>query len=188
MRGLPRYICPLHLLTHCIRAHTIGGISRGYKHSHQLWDKGERIRQYKYLTIYTDTENPYRYRNSLHLTVLSNWHCVHSVRSWVHVTVLCPSVCPSMGPQQQTQCCRFAVVGPAGRRYWSIVARPVVSSSGSWMRAVPVCELMGGQRGLSPPVLQLITPSPRNFCPHGVGATPLVARLSNYCSCLPFTV
>ena len=32
----------------------------------------------------------------------------------------------------------------------------------------------GGQRGLSPPVLQLITPSPRNFCPHGVGATPLL--------------
>jgi len=28
-----------------------------------------------------------------------------------------PSVCPSMGPQQQTRCCRFAAVGPAGRRY-----------------------------------------------------------------------
>jgi len=35
---------------------------------------------------------------------------------------VCPFVCPSMGPQQQTRCCRFAVVGSAGRRYRSIVA------------------------------------------------------------------
>ena len=28
-----------------------------------------------------------------------------------------PSVCPSMGPQQQTRCCRFVTVGPAGRRF-----------------------------------------------------------------------
>jgi len=27
------------------------------------------------------------------------------------------SVCPSMGPQQQTRSCKFAVVGTAGRRY-----------------------------------------------------------------------
>jgi len=38
-----------------------------------------------------------------------------------------PSVCPSFslsqpGPQQETRCCRFAAVGPAGRRYRSIAA------------------------------------------------------------------
>ena len=38
---------------------------------------------------------------------------------------VCPFVCPSMGPQQQTRCCRFAVVGSAGRRYRSIGARVV---------------------------------------------------------------
>jgi len=32
------------------------------------------------------------------------------------------SVCPSMGPPQQAQCCSFAAVGPAGRRYRSIAA------------------------------------------------------------------
>jgi len=33
-----------------------------------------------------------------------------------------PSVCPSIDPQQQTRCCRFAAVGPAGRSYRSIAA------------------------------------------------------------------
>ena len=32
------------------------------------------------------------------------------------------SVCPSMGPQQQTRCCRFAAAGPAGRIYRLIAA------------------------------------------------------------------
>ena len=31
-------------------------------------------------------------------------------------------VCPSMGPQQQTGCYRFAAVRPAGRKYRSIAA------------------------------------------------------------------
>ena len=31
--------------------------------------------------------------------------------SWVYVTGQCPSTCPSMGPQQQTHCCRFDAVG-----------------------------------------------------------------------------
>ena len=31
--------------------------------------------------------------------------------SWVYVTGQCPSICPSMGPQQQTHCCRFDAVG-----------------------------------------------------------------------------
>ena len=33
------------------------------------------------------------------------------------------SVCLSSGSLQQTQCCRFAAVGPAGTRYRSIAAR-----------------------------------------------------------------
>jgi len=46
--------------------------------------------------------------------------CVHSLKlsdimqSWIYKMVLCPSVCPTKGPQQQTHCCRFAAVG---RRY-----------------------------------------------------------------------
>ena len=35
---------------------------------------------------------------------------------------VCPSVCPSMSPQQQTRCCRFAAAGPTGSRYRSIAA------------------------------------------------------------------
>ena len=33
-----------------------------------------------------------------------------------------PSVCHSIGPQQQTRCCRFATVGLVGRRCRSIAA------------------------------------------------------------------
>ena len=55
------------------------------------------------------------------------WHCPHSMGSKVYETLRCPSVCPfvplsvcpSMGPQQQTRCCRFAAVDSAGRRYRS---------------------------------------------------------------------
>jgi len=54
--------------------------------------------------------------------------------------VVCPSVCPSMSPQQQTRCCRLAAVGPAGRRYRSIAAWPALRSSGGRMRAVPRCQ------------------------------------------------
>ena len=43
------------------------------------------------------------------------WHCQHAC-----VTVRCLSAClflyPSMGPQQQTRCCRFAAVGPCWDR------------------------------------------------------------------------
>jgi len=45
-----------------------------------------------------------------------------------------PTVCSSMCPQQQTRskqqtrCCRFAVVSPAGSRYRSIAARLALSS------------------------------------------------------------
>ena len=38
----------------------------------------------------------------------------------------------SMGPLQQTRCCRFAAVGPAGRRCRSIAA---AASCCGWMRA-----------------------------------------------------
>ena len=48
-------------------------------------------------------------------------------------------VCPSMDSQQQTRCCKFATVGPAGRCR-STAARPTVSSSGVWMRVVPRCQ------------------------------------------------
>jgi len=61
------------------------------------------------------------------------WHSPNSMRSRVYETVRCPSpyvrlsVCCSRGPlqqtcRQQTRCCRFAAVGPAVRRYRSIVA------------------------------------------------------------------
>jgi len=45
------------------------------------------------------------------------------------------SVCPSTDPQQQTRCCRFAAVGPAGTRY-----RSTDCCSGGRMRAVPRCQ------------------------------------------------
>ena len=53
------------------------------------------------------------------------WHCPHRMRSRDYVTVRCPSVrvSPSIGPQQQTRCCRFAALGPAGGRYRLIAAR-----------------------------------------------------------------
>jgi len=45
----------------------------------------------------------------------------YGVRLFVCLCVR-PSVCPSVGPQQQTRCCRFTGVGPAGKRYRSIAA------------------------------------------------------------------
>ena len=61
----------------------------------------------------------------VHASVL--WGVIDTVRRIVwgagsNVTVRCPSVCPSTGPQQQTHCCRFAVVSPASRRYRSNAA------------------------------------------------------------------
>jgi len=51
------------------------------------------------------------------------------------------SVCPSMVPQQQTRCCRFAAVGPAGRSYLSIAAgRTAAAAYGRRMRVVPCCQ------------------------------------------------
>ena len=50
---------------------------------------------------------------------------------------VCPSVPPSVGPQQQTRCCRFAAVGPAGRRYRSTVA---AAAGAGQKRAVPRCQ------------------------------------------------
>jgi len=68
------------------------------------------------------------------------WHCPHSMRSSVYETVRCssvrPSVCPSMGPQQQTRCCcRFAaglLLRPGGQDI-------DCCSSGMRMRSVPRC-------------------------------------------------
>jgi len=55
------------------------------------------------------------------------WHYPHSM--WSRVYVVCNgtlyvhlSLCPSMGPQQQTPCCRFSAVRPVGRTYQSIAA------------------------------------------------------------------
>jgi len=42
-----------------------------------------------------------------------------------------PSVRSSMGPKQQTHYCRFAVVGPAGRRYRSQQRRAARANAGS---------------------------------------------------------
>jgi len=52
-----------------------------------------------------------------------------------------PSVCPSTGPQQQTRCCRFAAVGPAGRRY-RLIAAAAACGGGNHprMRAVTRCQ------------------------------------------------
>ena len=38
------------------------------------------------------------------------------MRTRTYVTVRCPSVRLSMGPQQQTRCCRLAAMGPASGR------------------------------------------------------------------------
>jgi len=41
----------------------------------------------------------------------------------------------------------------------------------------------GGVKGLNPAVL-VDNPSSCNFCPRGVGATLIVVRLRDFCSCL----
>ena len=51
---------------------------------------------------------------------------------------VCPSVCGSMGSQQQSGCCRFAAVGPAGRRYQSIAA--AVADECGQCHAVSICR------------------------------------------------
>jgi len=49
------------------------------------------------------------------------------------------SVCPSVGLQQQTCCCRFADVGPAVRKYSSVAAAVACDRQ---MRVVPGFEHM----------------------------------------------
>jgi len=54
------------------------------------------------------------------------------------------SVCLSVRlshPAAARRCCGFAAVGPAGRRYRSIAARPAVSSSGAARRNADSAEL-----------------------------------------------
>jgi len=53
--------------------------------------------------------------------VIGTAHVVYGAGSVKQYSV-CLSVCPSLCPQQRTHCCRFAAVGPAGRRYQSIAA------------------------------------------------------------------
>jgi len=58
-----------------------------------------------------------------------------SMRSSVYVTVwVCPSFCLSHLTTSAAACLGFAVVGPVGRRYRSVAARPQ-------LRAVPRCQL-----------------------------------------------
>jgi len=66
--------------------------------------------------------------------------------SGVSATVVRPSVCLSH-PAAARRCCGFAAVGPAARRYRSIAARPVGSSSSraaaqQQMRVVQRCQMM----------------------------------------------
>ena len=58
------------------------------------WTRLEGIEMLRKLTIKVR-------KNTIHRS--SFLHCPHSMRSRVRVTVRCPSVCPSMGPQQQTR-------------------------------------------------------------------------------------
>ena len=57
----------------------------------------------------------------------------HSMRSRVCVTVRCPSVCLSHS-LAAAACAGFAAVGPAGRRYRSIAARPAPQQHGAAAR------------------------------------------------------
>jgi len=74
-------------------------------------------------------------------TLSVDWHCWLSARSRVYNKV-CLSVRPSHYSTAESRLCGFAAVGPAGRRYRSIAARPALSSSRAaaaqrQMRAVP---------------------------------------------------
>jgi len=74
--------------------------------------------------------------------IMQHWDSLTKIIDTAHIVcgvgngmvTVCPSVCPyiclSMGPQQQTSCYRFA----AGRRHWLIDA---VAVCGGWMWAVP---------------------------------------------------
>jgi len=73
---------------------------------------------------------------------LHYWHCRHTMRRGsMQLSGVRPSVCPSTGPQQQTRCCRFAAVGPAGRRY-RLIAAAAACGGGNHprMRAVTRCQ------------------------------------------------
>ena len=61
------------------------------------------------------------------IELLLYWHCSHSMRSTVYVMVWCSSVCLSIclfHSPAAAACGGFAAVGPVGRRYRSIAARP----------------------------------------------------------------
>ena len=70
-------------------------------------------------------------------------HTASIVCGWVYVTVPCPSVCLSVrlsvpSIDRCRRCGGFAAVGPSGKRYRSIAARPAPQQQ---MRAVP-CLLL----------------------------------------------
>jgi len=50
------------------------------------------------------------------MAVVVGTACPHAVRSSIYASVERPSVCPSMGSQQQSGSYEFAAVGLAGRR------------------------------------------------------------------------
>ena len=84
------------------------------------------------------TFRKHSYRETAGVKFLRHWFIgsarIVYMRRRVCETVRCrPMVWSSTGTQQQTRCCRFAAVGPAGRRYRSIAAAAV------W-RAVPRCQ------------------------------------------------
>ena len=62
-----------------------------------------------------------------------------------------PSVCPSMGLQQQTRCCRFAAVCPAGRRYRSMIAAAAACAAGECGQ----CHVVSVRRQLNADLLIL---------------------------------
>ena len=78
------------------------------------------------------------------------------MRSRVYVTVRCPFLSPSTClPHLPATlcCCRFAAVGPASRRYWSIAARHFTFSALTllvgWQEGHPACKkLSGGGAGM----------------------------------------
>ena len=104
----------------------------------QIGELERRFRQQRYLSA------PERERlaASIGLTPTQVTHAQSQLerRSWVCFStarIICGVCPPSKGPQQQTSCCRFSAVSPAGRRYRSVAA---AASCGGRMRAVPRCQ------------------------------------------------
>lgn len=113
-------------------------------------------------------------------------HCSHSMQIRVSETVGHPSVSPSHYSHVACSCGEFAAVGPAGRRYQLIAARPTPSSSMVLSSKCDQCHIYSRRRRLNTDLLTVY----RDLHVHHVDLrqqSPLACSVHGACICVLYT-